>query len=94
MSQRILESARDVPPEFEEAIRRLGSGAAGLAIGFVLNLFLGMIFSTLGGLLGAVFFRKPTPPAVPPGQWTPPAGSPWVPPPPPSDTSGGGSVTA
>jgi hypothetical protein len=39
----------------------------------VLMLFLGAIFSTLGGLLGAVFFRKPQPPTAPTVIDVPPA---------------------
>jgi hypothetical protein len=94
LGRRVLESARDVPPEVEDALRRYGTGRAGVAIGFVMNLFLGMIFSTLGGALGALFFRKSQPPAPPPdsSSWwaappSPPAGS--VPPSPPPLPPGG-----
>ena len=37
-------------------------GVIGLIFGFMFMLVLGAIFSTIGGLLGAVFFRKPLPP--------------------------------
>ena len=35
-----------------------------LGVSFVVMLCLGAIFSTIGGLLGAVFFRKPQLPAA------------------------------
>jgi hypothetical protein len=77
MRSRMLQEAQDMPAEVREAIDRFGSGSASVAIGFVMNLFLGMVFSTLGGLLGAALFKKPAPPQVPP-----PAPEPWSPPPP------------
>jgi hypothetical protein len=73
MVQRFLESSGNMPPEFREMMERYSSGdvrmgfamqAARLVASFVLMLFLGAIFSTIGGLLGAVFFRKPQPPAT------------------------------
>ena len=69
--QRVLENSNNMPPEFREMMERYSSGdvrlsvamqAARLVASFVLMLFLGAIFSTIGGLLGAVFFRKPQPP--------------------------------
>ena len=42
-------------------------------LGFVFQLFAGLIFSSLGGLLGAIFFRRDVPPA--------PGGDAIVPPP-------------
>ena len=73
MMDGLLESAADVPPEVREMIESLGSGGGvvSILIGFVFMLVVGMVFSTLGGLLGALIFRS-----------TPPA-SPAVPPPPP-----------
>ena len=60
---RLVERANGVPPEFREYLGGVG-GAIGLTIGFVFMLVLGGIFSTLGGLLGAVLFRKKVPPAA------------------------------
>ena len=62
----LLESAADVPPEVREMLESLGSGSGVgvVLVGFVLMLALGMVFSTLGGLLGALIFR-PTLPAAP-----------------------------
>ena len=56
--QRILESTGDMPLEFREYAGAYVGGGFRVAIGFVLMLFVGSIFSTLGGLLGAVFFPK------------------------------------
>jgi hypothetical protein len=56
--------------------------AAQLILGFVFMLVAGAIFSTLGGLLGAVIVRKPMPPAGPAGPTIPPD-LPAPPPPPP-----------
>ena len=70
MMDGLLESAADVPPEMREMIESLASGGGVVAVlvGFVLMLAVGMVFSPLGGLLGALIFRS-TPPAestVPP----------------------------
>ena len=75
MRDRMLQGAEEMPGEVRDAITRFGSGGAGLALGFVMNLFLGMVFSTLGGVLGAVLFKKPGPPPGPPEldpRWAPP----------------------
>jgi hypothetical protein len=46
--------------------------AAGIIFGFVAFLMAGVVFSTLGGVLGAVIFRKKTAPPpvidIPPSQ--------------------------
>jgi hypothetical protein len=71
--QRVLESSGNMPPELREMMQRFSSGdvqmtvaahVVRLTISLVVMLVLGAIFSTLGGLLGAVFFRKPQPPTV------------------------------
>jgi hypothetical protein len=66
---RVLESVQDVPPEVRDAFSNMGGTALtaiGVVMGFVMMLFAGAIFATVGGLLGAVFFRKkPEPPPVP-----------------------------
>ena len=70
MMNGLLESAADVPPEVREMIESLGSGGGVVTIlvGFVFILVLGMVFSTLGGVLGALIFRSTSPAesAVPP----------------------------
>ena len=71
--QRVLENSGNMPPEFREMMGRYSSGdirvtfaanVVRLIVTFVVMLFLGAIFSTIGGLLGAVLFRKPQPPVV------------------------------
>ena len=57
--------------ETRELIESLASGGGAVLVGFVIMLAVGMVFSPLGGLLGALIFRS-----------TPPAES-TVPPPPP-----------
>ena len=69
----LLEMAADVPPEVRELLEDLGSGGGlgGVVVGFFFMLAVGMVFSSLGGLLGALIFRK-TPPAVPAASPPPP----------------------
>ena len=62
--ERLMERANNIPPEFREYMGGYVGGALGLMIGFVFMLMLGAVFSTIGGLLGAVFFRKELPPAT------------------------------
>jgi hypothetical protein len=83
------EGGRDVPPEAREALENL-SPAVMLVVGGVIWTVVSTVFATLGGLLGALIFRKkgdPTaglppvpPPAFIPPTFTPPA--PVAPPPP------------
>ena len=77
--EQIIESLRqfmDVPPEAEDAIYRFAGGGSGfvkLVVGFFLNLILGAIFSTVGGLIGgAVFKVEAQPPVAPPAGGPPP----------------------
>jgi hypothetical protein len=63
MLQGLMDRANNMPPEFREYMGSYVGGAIGLVIGFAFMLVMGAIFSTIGGLLGAVFFRKPLPPA-------------------------------
>ena len=71
--ERMLENARDMPPEARSIIENMGSGGA-IGIGIIFSLFVmlfaGCLFGTIGGLLGSLMFRKGTPPPPPP----PPAG--------------------
>jgi hypothetical protein len=73
--QRVLEMG-SLPPEVRDLLERYGrggvtGGAMGAAIyiisrliGLMAGLFIGGMFSTLGGLLGALIFKKQTPPGV------------------------------
>jgi hypothetical protein len=73
MLQRVIEIAGTMPPEMRDAIERYSNseGQGGFALLIVkqvvtlmLYLFVGAIFSTIGGLLGALVFKKQTPPGV------------------------------
>ena len=59
----------DVPPEMLpmiEMMEQVMSNPGLMALmGFLVMLVAGAVFSTLGGLLGAFFFRKGAPPAAP-----------------------------
>jgi hypothetical protein len=61
-----LAQGRSLPPEFERYISDGAMSGIGIAIGFVIMLFVGPAFGTLGGLAGAALFRKSAPP-TPPG---------------------------
>jgi hypothetical protein len=71
MVQRILDNGA-FPPEARDMLDRYGRGGplgAGFFIvrkivGLMMWSFAGGIFSTLGGLLGALIFKKQTPPGV------------------------------
>jgi hypothetical protein len=60
--ERLMERTNGMPPEFREYMGGYVGGVLGLVIGFVFMLMMGAVFSTIGGLLGAVFFRKGLPP--------------------------------
>jgi len=62
--QQIVNSAPDIPDNVRQMIDSMGTSAAfsvvGVVIGFMFWLFCGAVFATLGGLLGAAFFKKKT----------------------------------
>jgi hypothetical protein len=70
MLQRLLDRGT-FPPEARDILERFGRRGIGGAyfvvshiVGLMFWLFVGGVFSTLGGLLGAVIFKKQTPPGV------------------------------
>ena len=80
----MTEGGRDVPPEAREALENL-SPAVILVVGGVIWAVVSMVFATVGGLLGALLFRRkgdPTAglPTAPPPTFTPPTFTPPVPP--------------
>jgi hypothetical protein len=73
MAQRVLDMAGNMSPDMRDMVDRMSGRNVEFSIGimlvrrvvgFMFMLFLGAIFSTLGGLLGAVLFRKQAPPAA------------------------------
>jgi len=70
----------DMPPEVREVLRNVGPHVIAIFTG-ILFVIIELVFSTLGGLFGALFFRKAGPPAEPPPSPShppviPPAGPP------------------
>jgi len=73
MLQRVLDMAGTMPPEMRDAIERYSGRSGEFSFGFmilgrmvalVFGLFVGAVFSTVGGLLGAIIVKKDTPPGV------------------------------
>jgi hypothetical protein len=64
--ERLLDTAQDVPPEMREMLTSMQMGVGALVLSFFMYLAAGLIFGTLGGLLGATLFRKSAPPPPPP----------------------------
>jgi hypothetical protein len=61
MLEELLNGNYDVPPEARawlEMVRDREQGFVAGVVGFMFQLFAGMIFGTLGGLLGALFFWR------------------------------------
>ena len=71
MVQRLLDMGT-LPPEMHDMLDRFGRGNSVGPVLFIIGhivslmfwLFVGGIFSTLGGLVGALLFKKQTPPGV------------------------------
>jgi hypothetical protein len=65
MAGDFVRNARDLPPEVRTMLESLGANPSiGLVFGFIVMLFTGVVFATLGGVLGAAFFRNDVPPAL------------------------------
>jgi ABC-type cobalamin transport system permease subunit len=71
MLQRVAEMAGSMPPDMRDMLDRFSSQSGEMPLGFlliarasvfVIRLIVGSVFSTLGGLLGAVLFGKKVPP--------------------------------
>jgi ABC-type phosphate transport system permease subunit len=71
MAAETMRNARDIAPEMGALIERF-SGTPGIGLGLIVGFFVMLVVSTLfgmlGGLFGALMFRKsqPQPPVVPP----------------------------
>ena len=71
--EEIVRNARDMPPEAREVLENMGAarGVAGYLLLFFFQLVGGSIFAAIGGVLGAMYFKKEVPPALG-GNWVPP----------------------
>jgi hypothetical protein len=76
---RVLERAGDLPPDARASLERWqgGGGFVLVGIGFFIQLIVGSLLAAVGGLIGALLFRKDAPPQAPP--FVPPP--PTIPPP-------------
>jgi len=66
--ERFVQNAGDVPENMRpmmEALRHGGLSVVGAILGFFVFLCVAIVFSTIGGLIGAAIFKK-KPPVVPP----------------------------
>jgi hypothetical protein len=85
--ERALDNAGELPPDARDWLDSLApAGVVGVStvVGFMVMLFSGVIFATLGGVIGAMVVRKDDPPPPPPP--APPFDRPFTPPPlPPGD---------
>jgi hypothetical protein len=92
----VLATGRDLPPEVRSWLEEMRGGmmagalaGIGFIVGSIFSLFIFSIFGLVGGLLGAVMFKKPLPPPPPPpsgfspATFTPPSSFDPPPPPPP-----------
>jgi hypothetical protein len=71
IAQRFLDMIGNVPPELQDLVERFSR--QGISVGLILirrlivfvpMLFVGAIFSTIGGTIGAMIFKKEPPPGV------------------------------
>ena len=63
--QGFLDRMGNMPPQFQEYARSSVAGSARAILGFIFMLCVGVVFSTLGGLLGAIIFARKPAAAVP-----------------------------
>ena len=64
-----LRNAADLPPELRALLEQFSGAPAigiGLLFGFFVMLVVSTLFGMLGGLFGALMFRKTQPPVIPP----------------------------
>ena len=69
MTERALRNASDMPPELRALFEGLSGSpeiGLGLLFGFFLMLVVSTLFGMLGGLFGALLFRKNPAPVIPP----------------------------
>jgi len=69
MTQQVLQNASEMAPELRSMLESMSGGPTiglGLIFGFFLMLVVSTLFGMLGGLFGALMFKKSPPPVVPP----------------------------
>jgi hypothetical protein len=72
--EQAMQSTSDLSPEIRAWLEGMRSGAGRgvtIVIGFLVMLFVGSLFAMLGGIAGALLFRKSGPPAGVPAQGDP-----------------------
>ena len=66
-AETMAQRSQAMPPEVREMFEELASRStspARLVVGFFFQLAVGMVFAPIGGMLGALFFKKDVPPAL------------------------------
>ena len=66
-AEAMAQRSQAMPPEVREWFDTLAARStspARWAVGFFFQMFIGAVFAPLGGMLGAVFFKKDIPPAL------------------------------
>jgi hypothetical protein len=74
LAERWLQTLPNVPQEMHDIIESMRAGGLsgwGMAGGFFVMLIIGAVFSTIGGVVGAVIFRRGRSRAVPAGEAPP-----------------------
>jgi uncharacterized membrane protein (Fun14 family) len=69
MTQEALRNATEIAPEMRAFLEQFSGGPTigfGILLGFFVMLAVSTLFGMLGGLFGALLFRKKTPPVIPP----------------------------
>jgi len=69
MANRVLRDATEMAPELRSIFENLAGAPAigiGLIFGFFVMLCVSTVFGMLGGLFGALMFKKSQPPVIPP----------------------------
>jgi hypothetical protein len=67
LAEAMAARSESMPPEAREwfeLIAARSSSPGRWALGFFFQLFVGLVFAPIGGMLGAVFFKKDLPPAL------------------------------
>jgi hypothetical protein len=66
-AEAMVQRSGTMPPEIRQMFEDLASRSASparLIVGFLFQLLVGVVFASIGGMLGALFFKKDVPPAL------------------------------